>query len=55
MKAFFPGSDNRPTQVGDIDLDLSHDPIWAIWLAEVKKFHEHHDRISYYHNTPFQW
>ena len=29
MKAIFPGSDTRPTQVGDMDLDLSHDPIWA--------------------------
>ena len=26
-------------------LDLSHDPIWAIWLAELSKFHQHHDRI----------
>ena len=47
MKAIFPGSDTRPTQVGDI-LDLSHDPIWAIWLAEVRKFHQHHDRIVYW-------
>ena len=45
MKAIFPGSDTRPTQVGD--LDLSHDPIWVIWLAEVRKFHQHHDRINH--------
>ena len=25
--------------------DLSHDPNWAIWLAEVRKFHQHHDRM----------
>ena len=42
MKDIFPGSDTRPTQVGD----LSRDQIWAIWLAEVRKFHQHHDRIQ---------
>ena len=26
---------------------ISHDPIWAIWLAEVRKFHQHHDRMFY--------
>ena len=34
---FFPGQTCIP--------DLSHDSIWAIWLAEVRKFHQHHDRI----------
>ena len=44
LSHFFPGSDTRTTQVED--MDPWHDPIWAIWLAEVRKFHQHHDRIS---------
>ena len=44
----FPGSDIRPTQVEDIVFDLSHDPIWAIQLAGVSKFHQQHDRINLY-------
>ena len=35
-----------PPRSGTWILDLSHDPIWAIWLAEVRKFHQHHDRIK---------
>ena len=46
MKAIFPGSDTRPTRSGTWILDLSHHQIWAIWLAEVRKFHQHPDRIS---------
>ena len=50
MKALFLESDTRPTQVGEWILDLSHDPIGAaILLAEVRKFHQHHDRIRYSH------
>ena len=45
-KPFFPGSDIRPTQVGTWILYLSHDPIWAIWLAEVRKFNQHYDWIG---------
>ena len=47
MKVIFPGSDTRPIQVGTWILDLSHDPIWAIWLAEVNKFHQLCDRINH--------
>ena len=45
---FFPGQTPVPPRSGRSGtwiLDLSHDPIWAIWLAEVRKFHQHHDRI----------
>ena len=45
---FFPGQTPIPPRSGTWILDLSHDPIWAIWLAEVRKFHQHHDRISNY-------
>ena len=34
-----------PHRSGTWILDLSHDPIWAIRLAEVRKFHQHHDRM----------
>ena len=44
---FFPGQTPVPPRSGTWILDLSHDPIWAIWLAEVRKFHQHHDRIGY--------
>ena len=47
MKVIFRGSDTRPIQVGTWILDLSHDPIWAIWLAEVNKFHQLCDRINH--------
>ena len=47
MKAIFPGQTPVPPRSGTWILDLSHDPIWAIWLAEVRKFHQHHDRICY--------
>ena len=40
-KPFFPGQ-------GTWILDMSHDPNWVIWLAEVRKVHQHHDRISNY-------
>ena len=47
MKAFFyPGQTPVPAGSGTWIIDLSHDPIWAIWLAEVRKFHQHHDRMS---------
>ena len=42
---FFPGQTPVPPRSGTWILDLSCDPIWAIWLAEVRKFHQHHDRI----------
>ena len=45
---FFPGQTPVPLRSGTCIPDLSHDPIWAIWLAEVRKFHQHHDRISNY-------
>ena len=44
-KLFFPGQTPVPSRSGTWILDLSHDLIWAIWLAEVWKFHQHHDRI----------
>ena len=44
---FFPGQTPVPPRSGTWILDLSHDPNWAIWLAEVRKFHQHHDRICY--------
>ena len=34
-------------------IDLSHDPIWAIWLAEVSKFYQHHDRIMDIHQSNY--
>ena len=46
MKAIFPGQTPVPPRLGTWILDLSHDPIWGIWLAEVRKFHQHHDRIE---------
>ena len=49
-KPFFPGQTPVPPRSGTWILDLSHDPIWAIWLAEVRKFHQHHDRITYIHS-----
>ena len=54
-KLFFPGQTPVPPRSGTWILDLSHDPIWAIWLAEVNKFHQHHDRIDFstlYTNLP---
>ena len=45
---FFPGQTPVSPRSRTWILDLSHDPIWAIWLAEVGKFHQHHDRISNY-------
>ena len=44
-KPFLPGHTPVPPRSGTWILDLSHDPIWAIWLAEVRKFHQHHDRL----------
>ena len=46
---FFPGQTPVPPRSGTCILDLSHDPIWAIWLAEVTKFHQHHDRITHWY------
>ena len=45
MKAIFPVLTLVLLRSGTWTLDLSHDPIWAIWLAEIGKFHQHHDRI----------
>ena len=44
-KLFFPGQTPVPSRSGTWILDLSHYFIWAIWLAEVRKFNQHHDRI----------
>ena len=33
-ESYFPESDTR-----HMILDLSYDPIWAIWLYEVSKYH----------------
>ena len=46
-KLFFPGQTPVPPRSGTWILDLSQDPIWATWLAEVSKFHQNHDRIYY--------
>ena len=43
---FFPGQTPVPPRSWLWILDLSHDPFWAIWLAEVTKSHQHHDRIG---------
>ena len=48
---FFPGQTPVPPRSWLWILDLSHDPFWAIWLAEVTKSHQHHDRIL--HPTPW--
>ena len=48
MKAIYPGQTPIPLRSGTWILDLSHDPIWAIWLAEVRKFDQHHDRMFCY-------
>ena len=45
---FFPGQTPVPPRSWLWILDLSHDPFWAIWLAEVTKSHQHHDRIVAY-------
>ena len=45
---FFPGQTPVPPRSWLWILDLSHDPFWAIWLAEVTKSHQHHDRITHY-------
>ena len=44
---FFPGQTPVPPRLWLWILDLSHDPFWAIWLAEVTKSHQHHDRIGH--------
>ena len=48
---FFPGQTPVPPRSWLRILDLSHDPFWAIWLAEVTKSHQHHDRIPH----PWPW
>ena len=55
IKAIFPGQAPVPPRSGTWILDLSHHPIWAIWLAEVSRFHRHHDGMQ--SNTLFdqQW
>ena len=47
-KPFFPGQTPVPPRSGTWILDLSHDPILAIWLAEIRKFHQNHERIVYW-------
>ena len=42
---FFQAQIPVPPRLGTWILHHWHDPIWAIWLAEVSKFHQHHDRI----------
>ena len=46
---FFSGQTPVPPRSGTWILDLSHDPTWAIWLAGVRKFHQHHGRIQNIH------
>ena len=46
---FFPGQTPVPPRSGTCIPDLSHDPIRAIWLAEVRKFHQHHYRMYCLH------
>ena len=53
-KPFFPGSDTRPTQVGAMD------PWPVTWpnlsdLIEVRKFHQHHDKIFNSIRTKVIW
>ena len=48
-KLFFPGQTPVPPRSGTWILDLAHDPIWAIWLAEVSKFQQRYDRIVLQH------
>ena len=50
---FFPGQTPVPPRSWMWILDLSHDPFWAIWLAEVTKSHQHHDRIGQLSHWPF--
>ena len=40
MQPIFPESHTSPTQGGD--MDPWRRPIWAIWFAEVSKFHHSH-------------
>ena len=47
-KLFFPGQTPVPPRSWLWILDLSHDPFWAIWLAEVTKSHRHHDRMVHH-------
>ena len=54
-KPFFPGQTPVPRRSGPWILDLSHDPIWAIWLAEVRKFHQHHDKMINSIRTKVIW
>ena len=49
---FFPGQTPVPPRSWLWILDLSHDPFWAIWLAEVTKSHQHHDRIVTWSAAP---
>ena len=44
-KLLFPGKTPVPPRSGTWILDLSHYIIWAIWLAEVRKCHQHYERI----------
>ena len=52
---FFPGQTPVPPRSWLWILDLSHDPFWAIWLAEVTKSHQHHDRITHWGAVTHIW
>ena len=45
---FLPGQTPVLPRSSTWILDLWHEPIWAIWLAEVSIFHQNHDRIDKY-------
>ena len=47
IQANFPGQTPVPSRSGTWIFELLHDPIWAIWLAEVSKFHQRRDGIDY--------
>ena len=44
VKAIFPGSGTVPPRSWTGVLDLLNDLIWAIWLPDIHKFHQHHRR-----------
>ena len=48
MKAIFPGSDTRPTQVGDMDPWPVTWPNLSDLIGWGQKFHQHHDRITHW-------
>ena len=46
MKAIFPGSDTRPTQVGDMDPWPVTFSNFSYRIGLGQKFHQHHDKIN---------